>query len=77
METVLSLQLNERRRTEAYKLRLYIDLIKETKAMTIDAWIASQVNSNQPYMSKEQWISYLQECANSEALKLASVVLAA
>jgi hypothetical protein len=57
----------DRRTSAGYKLRVYMDAIKEVKAMTDDMWMNSQILSDSRYMPKDVWIAYLEGCALAEA----------
>ena len=63
--------MRERRTLEGYRLRVYIDAIKEANAMTNAEWIEAW--SKQPkhliYIPKSIWINYLEQCAMKEAEK--------
>ena len=62
----------ERRTKEGIKLRVYIDAIRRVKAMTVDEWTTEQskVVSEERYVSKDMWLSYLEGCAILEAEQL-------
>lgn len=67
--------MRNRRTVEGYKLRVYIDAIKDVKAMTdqewLDQWAISANDS--PYLTRTMWISYLESCALIEAEKFATL----
>jgi hypothetical protein len=62
----------ERRTTEGYKLRIYIDAIKAVKSMSDAEWIETQAacGSSGLYMTRLQWLAYLEGCAIQEAERL-------
>jgi hypothetical protein len=59
----------ERRTTDGYKLRVYIDQIKEVRSMSDAEWVDSQATtaSSGPYLTRLMWLSYLERCAIQEA----------
>jgi hypothetical protein len=61
-----------RRTKEGYKLRVYMDAIKEVKSMSNEEWIATQASyqSQGHYISRAMWLTYLEGCALQEADKL-------
>lgn len=65
--------MEDRRTGLGYKLRVYVDAIREVKSMTLNQWIDSQVGSSEPYRTKEMWLSYLESCAVIEAVKLSYI----
>lgn len=67
--------IKNRRRKEAYRLRIYIDAIKAAEAMTDSAWMEEQIYSNGPYMPRLSWIEFLRKCALIEANALAQDTL--
>jgi len=64
--------MKERRTKEGYKLRVYVDAIREAKAITDQEWIEnwSKQIGDQVYMPRMDWIYYLEQCAILEATKL-------
>jgi enoyl reductase-like protein len=69
----------DRRRPEAYRLRVYIDAIKEVESMTDAAWLdryvqAALINRNAAWFPRFAWLEYLKACAlrESESLLAAS-----
>jgi hypothetical protein len=60
-------RMNDRRTSAGWKLRIYMDAIRDAKAMTDDAWIDMQVYSDARYLPRDVWISYLEGCALREA----------
>lgn len=62
-----------RRRPEAFKLRVYMDAIKDARNTTdkdwMDRWVAG-CNAETQWISRATWISYLEQCALWEADKL-------
>lgn len=62
--------MNERRRPENAKLRAYFDALAEARQHTTETWGNNLVDGNIAYMSLEQWISYLEQCALTEAAKV-------
>lgn len=69
----------ERRTTEGYKLRVYIDAIKDVKSMSKAQWIESQAASEAsgPYVTQDMWIAYLEHCAIQEAERMLPIAEAA
>ena len=61
-----------RRTVEGYKLRVYIDAIKQARMTTDAEWIEGWASgpSDCAYMPKIVWVSYLERCAIEEAGKL-------
>lgn len=59
----------ERRTSAGYKLRVYIDAIKDAEAMTDSVWEDQWALSNgsTPYIPRQVWITYLKDCALVEA----------
>lgn len=70
--------MKNRRTAGGYKLRVYIDAIKEVKSMTdqqwLGQWVAEWVNrrSNAQYIPRLMWLSYLESCALIEAEQFAT-----
>lgn len=64
--------MEDRRTKEGYRLRVYIDAIKEAKAMTeaewVDGWIRGPKDA--PYTPLSTWIIYLEQCVIAEASNL-------
>ena len=62
----------EKRTKEGYKLRIYIDAIKEVKSMSDATWIEIQASqaSESPYMTRAMWLAYLEGCAIQEAERM-------
>lgn len=60
----------DRRRLEAYALRIYYEQIAIVEAMTQEEWTTQWLNSELQYMPKDVWLSYLKECALYEGKKL-------
>lgn len=58
-----------RRTTEGYKLRVYMDAIKDAKATTDAEWIEAWANNpiHSQYVPRIVWIGYLERCAIQEA----------
>jgi hypothetical protein len=65
--------MRERRTLEGYRLRIYIDAIKEAKTMTNAEWVEawSKRPEHETYIPRLVWIDYLEQCAMIEADKLA------
>ena len=64
----------ERRRPEGFKLRIYIDAIREAEALTNEEWIsnwAANCTVDSEYLSQYNWICLLRKWALQEAHKLA------
>jgi hypothetical protein len=61
--------VRERRKKEGYKLRIYIDAIKDARATTESQWMEDWARNDckDHYITKSMWISYLEECALQEA----------
>lgn len=57
--------MRNRRTQDGYRLRVYIDAIKDAKAMTDGEWIEqwSKSGGSEKYISRSMWISYLEHCA--------------
>lgn len=69
----------ERRRTTAYKLRNYLDAIKQAEAMTDAEWLDNWVRSAGPqtnWIPRSQWLDYLRGCAILESERLVTVIAA-
>lgn len=68
-----------RRTKEGYKLRVYMDQIKEVRAMTEAQWIEQWITGGQDmaYISRIKWIGYLEQCALKEANSMLDQGLAA
>lgn len=64
--------MKDRRTKEGYKLRVYMDQIREVKSMSDERWIEEFVKYNKdgPYVPRLAWLAYLEECALIEAEKL-------
>lgn len=62
----------DRRTKKGYKLRVYIDAIRQIKAMSVEQWTDMQASfpSEESYVSKDMWLSYLEGCAILEAEQL-------
>lgn len=58
-----------RRTTEGYRLRVYIDAIHDAKAMTDEEWIEAWATNpaHCRYVPRNVWIAYLEQCAIREA----------
>lgn len=65
--------VRERRRVIAWKLRVYIDAIREVEATSdqdwLDAW-ARHCTERCIYVSRQAWIAILKKWALAEAQKL-------
>lgn len=57
-----------------FKLKVYIEEIKEVKNMTDEEWLTAYAihpdKANIPYMSRKMWLGYLEQCAIKEAENL-------
>ena len=66
-------KMQDRRKPENYKLRVYMDAMQDAKAMTdeqwLDAWIKN-ADTNSPYVFREQFIAYIDQCILGEVTKL-------
>lgn len=60
---------NSRRTQKGYRLRVYIDAIRDAKMTSDTDWIDQWANSPTwaPYLTKEAWVHYLEECMTKEA----------
>lgn len=61
----------DRRRLEAYWLRVYHEQIQIVEAMSQADWVEQWLNSEMQYMPKDIWLAYLKECALYESKKIA------
>jgi len=63
--------MKNRRTKEGYRLRIYIDAIKAVKAMSEAEWVEMQSKhaSIDRYLSRGEWLAYLESCAIQEADK--------
>lgn len=59
-----------RRRPEAYKLRVYMDAIKLAENTSDAEWVQNMIESDAQYVPRSVWIAYLEKCALAEAAKL-------
>ena len=63
--------MKDKRTTEGYKLRVYMDAIKDAKAITDDQWVAQWIKSvDAQWIPKSNWIAYLEQCAIGELEKI-------
>jgi len=65
---------NNRRRPEGYKLRTYIDAIREAENTPLEVWIsewASKADVDSEYISQYTWICMLRHWALDEAHRMA------
>lgn len=63
----------DRRTKEGYKLRVYMDQIETVKAMTDAEWVdqwAKHAKPDTPYMTRLEWIKYLEGCVMTEVTSL-------
>lgn len=66
--------MKDRRTKEGYKLRVYMDQIKEIKAMSDAEWVDQWVKyagKDDVYVNRLSWLGYLEGCALKEAEKMA------
>lgn len=67
------MRIHNRRKPENYKLRVYMDAIKDAHAMTdeqwIDAWITG-ASTECVFISRSAWIQYLNNCVLNEVTNL-------
>ena len=63
----------DRRTKEGYRLRIYMDQIKQVKAMTDEEWVNNWViyPISDIYFTRNSWLQYLESCALIEAEKMA------
>jgi len=61
--------MKNRRTQKGYKLRVYMDAIKDAKATTDEQWIDQWATSEGTYVSRVVFLSYLEQCALIEAEK--------
>jgi hypothetical protein len=73
---MLKIIKQDRRTKQGCRLRVYLDAIKQAKAMTQDEWVQNWISSGNRWMPKDQWISYLETCALKEAEGLTEQVAA-
>lgn len=69
----------ERRSPKAWRLRVYIDALKEARKMTDQEWIDNWVahcDANSIFMPRSTWISILEFWAVEEAEKLTAKMVA-
>jgi hypothetical protein len=59
----------ERRTAQGYKLRVYLDAIRDLKALSDAQWLESIISSGRAYESKEVFLHYLEQCALNETEK--------
>jgi hypothetical protein len=65
----------DRRRPEAYRLRVYIDAIRACENMTDAAWVtayvdAARLDNRVTWTPKSCWLEYLKACALRESENL-------
>jgi len=63
--------MENRRTPRGYKLRVYMDAIKEVKFTTDEVWLDQwiKLGGNSPFVSRAGWKYYLEQCALVEAEK--------
>lgn len=63
---------NERRRKEAWRLRVYVDALKTAEATSDEAWVDQWIRSgdDSPYLPRTVWIQILRNWVSSEATRL-------
>lgn len=65
---------NDRRKPEGFKLRTYIDAIREAENTPLEVWIsewASKAEVDSMYISRYDWICVLRRWALEEAHRIA------
>lgn len=65
--------MKDRRTKEGYRLRIYMDQIKEIKAMSDSEWVDQWVKystKDDVYVSRLSWIVYLEDCVMIEVNSL-------
>lgn len=70
---MLKLMKKERREARMYKLRVYMDAIKDASATSEYQWAkewARNANADNVFVSRRDWIGYLERCALAEVTNM-------
>lgn len=66
-------RLNDRRTAEGYKLRVYMDALKDVRSMTNEVWLnqwVANAAADTDWISRDQWMNYLTTCILVETEKM-------
>jgi len=55
-----------RRTKRGYKLRIYLDALKDAKNTSDEQWLQNWITSGGQWMPRMAWIAYLEQCVIAE-----------